>query len=131
MISSLTIFSLPKIPEALVFSRVRVRLRIPVFWFCRPEPVDALSPYRVPLEKRSLRAYVSILYSDPRMKVYLQGRKVQTKRLLATLHSARKYNFASKTFRTRAEADLAKAKNDVKIGKSASAKFSLFYLSCR
>ncbi|KAH8872604.1 ATPase MORC2 [Schistosoma japonicum] len=70
---------------------------------------------RLPPERRSLRAYVSILYSDPRMKVYLQGRKVQTKRLLATLHSTRKYNFASKTFRTRAEADLAKAKNDVRI----------------
>ncbi|THD25656.1 MORC family CW-type zinc finger protein 2 [Fasciola hepatica] len=79
------------------------------------ETVEPDAEYVVPLEKRSLRAYVSILYSDPRMKVYLQGRKVQTKRLLATLHSARKYNFASKTFRTRAEADLAKAKNDVKI----------------
>ncbi|CAH8870277.1 unnamed protein product [Trichobilharzia szidati] len=79
------------------------------------ETVERDAEVMLPPERRSLRAYVSILYSDPRMKVYLQGRKVQTKRLLATLHSARKYNFASKTFRTRAEADLAKAKNDVRI----------------
>ncbi|CAH8853421.1 unnamed protein product [Trichobilharzia szidati] len=79
------------------------------------ETVEPDAEVMLPPERRSLRAYVSILYSDPRMKVYLQGRKVQTKRLLATLHSARKYNFASKTFRTRAEADLAKAKNDVRI----------------
>ncbi|CAH8526062.1 unnamed protein product [Schistosoma turkestanicum] len=83
-----------------------------------PEQEETVEPdaeVMLPPERRSLRAYVSILYSDPRMKVYLQGRKVQTKRLLATLHSTRKYNFASKTFRTRAEADLAKAKNDVRI----------------
>ncbi|CAH8561443.1 unnamed protein product [Heterobilharzia americana] len=79
------------------------------------ETVEPDAEVMLPPERRSLRAYVSILYSDPRMKVYLQGRKVQTKRLLATLHSTRKYNFASKTFRTRAEADLAKAKNDVRI----------------
>ncbi|OON14728.1 CW-type Zinc Finger [Opisthorchis viverrini] len=79
------------------------------------EMVEPDAEVMLPPERRSLRAYVSILYSDPRMKVYLQGRKVQTKRLLANLYNPRKYNFASKTFRTRAEADLTKAKNDVKI----------------
>ncbi|GAA48952.1 MORC family CW-type zinc finger protein 2, partial [Clonorchis sinensis] len=79
------------------------------------ETVEPDAEVMLPPERRSLRAYVSILYSDPRMKVYLQGRKVQTKRLLANLYNPRKYNFASKTFRTRAEADLTKAKNDVKI----------------
>lgn len=72
---------------------------------------------RLPPEKRSLRAYVSILYADPRMKVYIQSRKVQTKRLLDSLYATKRYNFASKTFRTRAERDLAKAKSDVKVGK--------------
>ncbi|VDD78335.1 unnamed protein product, partial [Mesocestoides corti] len=73
---------------------------------------DLMEPH-----KRSLRAYVSILYADPRMKVHIQCRKVQTKRLLDTLYAVKRYNFASKTFRTRAERDLAKAKNDVKVGK--------------
>ncbi|KAH8872609.1 ATPase MORC2 [Schistosoma japonicum] len=59
------------------------------------ETVEPDAEVLLPPERRSLRAYVSILYSDPRMKVYLQGRKVQTKRLLATLHSTRKYNFAT------------------------------------
>uniref|UniRef100_A0A5K3FXE2 Arp2/3 complex 34 kDa subunit n=1 Tax=Mesocestoides corti TaxID=53468 RepID=A0A5K3FXE2_MESCO len=80
---------------------------------------DLMEPHadiELPPEKRSLRAYVSILYADPRMKVHIQCRKVQTKRLLDTLYAVKRYNFASKTFRTRAERDLAKAKNDVKVG---------------
>ncbi|KAF8566595.1 hypothetical protein P879_04884 [Paragonimus westermani] len=95
------------------------------------ETVEPDAEMLLPPERRSLRAYVSILYSDPRMKVYLQGRKVQTKRLLSTLHSTRRYNFASKTFRTRAEADLAKAKNDVKIGKFAWSHFSFILRQVR
>ncbi|KAL7062046.1 hypothetical protein AAHC03_0620 [Spirometra sp. Aus1] len=81
----------------------------------KDDPMEPHADIELPPEKRSLRAYVSILYADPRMKVYIQGRKVQTKRLLDILYAARRYNFASKTFRMRAERDLAKAKNDVKI----------------
>ncbi|VDD77768.1 unnamed protein product [Mesocestoides corti] len=70
---------------------------------------------QLPPEKRSLRAYVSILYADPRMKVHIQCRKVQTKRLLDTLYAVKRYNFASKTFRTRAERDLANPKTTSKL----------------
>lgn len=71
---------------------------------------------RLPLERRSLRAYVSILYVDPRMKVYIQGKKVQTKRLISCLYRPRMYNYASRTFKSRAEQETNKAKEDAKIG---------------
>lgn len=73
--------------------------------------------FRLCPERRSLRAYVSIIYSDPRMKVYLQGRKVQTKRLVSYLYKPRMYHYASKTFKTRAEAEVSRAKEEVKIGR--------------
>lgn len=50
------------------------------------------------------------------MKVYIQSRKVQTKRLLDTLYATKRYSYASKTFRTRAERELAKIKEEVKVG---------------
>ncbi|VDM16903.1 unnamed protein product [Hydatigera taeniaeformis] len=81
----------------------------------KEDPMEPHAEIELPPEKRSLRAYVSILYADPRMKVYIQSRKVQTKRLLDTLYAVKRYNFASKTFRTRAERELAKAKEDVKV----------------
>ncbi|VDN98027.1 unnamed protein product [Rodentolepis nana] len=81
----------------------------------REDPMEPLADIELPPEKRSLRAYVSILYSDPRMKVYIQSRKVQTKRLLDTLYATKRYNFASKTFRTRAERELNKIKEEVKV----------------
>lgn len=54
------------------------------------------------------------------MKVYIQSRKVQTKRLLDTLYATKRYNFASKTFRTRAERELNKIKEEVKVGMCCS-----------
>ncbi|KAM7540398.1 hypothetical protein Aperf_G00000029125 [Anoplocephala perfoliata] len=81
----------------------------------KEDPMEPLADIELPPEKRSLRAYVSILYSDPRMKVYIQSRKVQTKRLLDTLYAPRRYNYASKTFRTRAERELSKIKEEVKV----------------
>lgn len=37
-------------------------------------------------ERMSFKAYVSILYLDPRMIVYVQGKKVRTKRLADSLY---------------------------------------------
>ena len=101
----------------MTWSPLRISSRIFCFGFIGFLLVSIVSlSYRLPPEKRSLRAYVSILYADPRMKVYIQSRKVQTKRLLDTLYASKRYNYASKTFRMRAERELAKAKEDVKVG---------------
>jgi len=40
-------------------------------------------------ERVSFKAYASILYLDPHMKVYVQGRKIRTKRLACTLYKPR------------------------------------------
>ncbi|KAJ1372876.1 ATPase morc2 [Parelaphostrongylus tenuis] len=44
-------------------------------------------------ERSSLRAYLSILYLNPRMKIYLCGKKVQTTRVLSTLLNPYKYSY--------------------------------------
>ena len=48
------------------------------------------------------------------MKVYVQGKKVQTKRLVSCLHRTRLYNYASKTFRSRAELEANRAREEAK-----------------
>ncbi|VDN04177.1 unnamed protein product [Thelazia callipaeda] len=37
-------------------------------------------------EKNSLRAYLSVLYINPRMRIFLRGDKVETKRIISTLY---------------------------------------------
>ncbi|KAK6740155.1 hypothetical protein RB195_008557 [Necator americanus] len=51
-------------------------------------------------ERNSLRAYLSVLYLNPRMKVYLRGKKVFTTRILNTLLYPYKYNYAAKNLKT-------------------------------
>ncbi|KAL3313680.1 ATPase morc2 [Cichlidogyrus casuarinus] len=77
--------------------------------------VDIDADVELPEEKRSLRAYVALLYYNPHMKVYLQGRKVQTKRLMSNLYNVRCYTYASNTFKTRAERDLNTAKSGLRV----------------
>lgn len=44
---------------------------------------------RLPLEKKSFRAYSSILYCNPRMKIYIQGCRVISRRLQQCLYKPR------------------------------------------
>ncbi|XP_046840799.1 ATPase MORC2-like isoform X2 [Xenia sp. Carnegie-2017] len=60
-------------------------------------------------ERKSFRAYSSILYLDPRMKIYIQNKKVLTKRLGDNLFKPRSYLFSSKRFKTRSEREANKA----------------------
>jgi hypothetical protein len=71
---------------------------------------DGLMP-----ERKSFRAYASILYVEPRMRVYIQGRKVRTKRLVNTLYKPRLYRYTSARFKTRSEAEAKRAEEDAKI----------------
>ncbi|KAK6055850.1 SNARE domain protein [Cooperia oncophora] len=50
-------------------------------------------------ERNSLRAYLSVLYLNPRMKVYLRGKKVLTKRILSTLLYPYRYNYTAKNLK--------------------------------
>jgi hypothetical protein len=69
-------------------------------------------------ERKSFRAYASILYVEPRMRVYIQGRKVRTKRLVNSLYKPRTYRYTSARFKTRSETETKRAEEDSKIGSS-------------
>ncbi|XP_056275490.1 ATPase MORC2 isoform X2 [Pseudoliparis swirei] len=73
-------------------------------------PVEGLKP-----EKRSFRAYTAVLYIDPRMKIYIQGHKVRTKRLSCCLYKPRVYKYTSTRFKTRAEQEVKKADHLAKL----------------
>ncbi|XP_005081451.1 ATPase MORC2B-like [Mesocricetus auratus] len=60
-------------------------------------------------EQYSFCAYVAMLYIDPRMRIFIHGHKVQTKKLSCCLYKPRKYTFTSSRFKTRAEQEVKKA----------------------
>ncbi|CAH1800727.1 unnamed protein product [Owenia fusiformis] len=66
-------------------------------------------------ERRSFRAYTALLYVDPRMRIFIQGKKVRTKRLANTLYKPRLYKFSSSRFKSRAESETQKAKDASRI----------------
>ena len=68
-------------------------------------------------ERKSFRAYAAILYVDPRMKIYIQGKKVRTKRLASCLYKPKVYKYSSNRFRSRAETELKKAQDESRNGK--------------
>lgn len=66
-------------------------------------------------ERVSFKAYVSILYLDPRMKVYIQGKKVRTKRLAYSLYKPKMYKYSSTRFKKRSEDEVRKAEHEYKL----------------
>uniref|UniRef100_H0XJK5 CW-type domain-containing protein n=1 Tax=Otolemur garnettii TaxID=30611 RepID=H0XJK5_OTOGA len=66
-------------------------------------------------ERRSFRAYAAVLYIDPRMRIFIHGHKVQTKRLSCCLYKPRMYKFTSSRFKTRAEQEVQKAEQAARI----------------
>ncbi|XP_060607926.1 ATPase MORC2-like [Ruditapes philippinarum] len=65
-------------------------------------------------ERRSFRSYVAVLYLDPRMKVYIQGKKVRTRKLTSCLYKPKLYKYTSNRFKSRAETEAKKALDDAK-----------------
>nr|CDJ82587.1 Zinc finger domain containing protein [Haemonchus contortus] len=65
-------------------------------------------------ERNSLRAYLSVLYLNPRMKVYLRGKKVLTKRILSTLLYPYKYNYTAKNLKACATKEFERCEQKVK-----------------
>ncbi|XP_062360292.1 ATPase MORC2 isoform X2 [Cinclus cinclus] len=66
-------------------------------------------------ERRSFRAYAAVLYIDPRMRIFINGHKVQTKRLSCCLYKPRMYRYTSNRFKTRAEQEVKKAEHVARI----------------
>jgi len=66
-----------------------------------------------PLETKSFREYLTILYSDPHMKIYLQQSKVRTRIFDHTLYYVRQYKYESKSaFRKKTENDCENAEKN-------------------
>ncbi|XP_069817607.1 ATPase MORC2 isoform X2 [Dendropsophus ebraccatus] len=73
------------------------------------------SPEGTKPERGSFRAYAAVLYIDPRMRIFIHGHKVQTKRLSCCLYKPRMYKYTSNRFKTRAEQEVKKAEHMAKI----------------
>ena len=65
-------------------------------------------------ERKSFRAYTAILYVEPRMRIYIQGKKVRTKRLANCLYKPRIYKYVSNRFRNRSEQEVRKGQDEAK-----------------
>ena len=69
-------------------------------------------------ERKSFRAYAAILYVDPRMKIYIQNKKVRTKKLMCCLYKPKMYKYSSNRFKTRSENEAKKAKEEARSAES-------------
>uniref|UniRef100_A0A4W3K8N4 CW-type domain-containing protein n=1 Tax=Callorhinchus milii TaxID=7868 RepID=A0A4W3K8N4_CALMI len=76
-------------------------------------------------ERYSFRAYTAILYIVPRMRILIQGRKVQTKQLFLSLYRPRKYIYTSKQFKVRVEREVKESEQATKIGMRLIFNFAL------
>ncbi|XP_075399076.1 MORC family CW-type zinc finger protein 1 [Tenrec ecaudatus] len=65
-------------------------------------------------EKWSFRAYTSILYFDPRMRIFIQAKRVRTKHLYHCLYRPRKYLYVTSSFRGTFRNEVKKAEEAVK-----------------
>nr|XP_034971837.1 MORC family CW-type zinc finger protein 1 isoform X2 [Zootoca vivipara] len=78
----------------------------------------AVSPENLP-ERQSLRAYTAVLYLEPRMKIFIQTKEVETKRLPHCFYRPRMYPYISSSFKHAARNELEKAEMDVKAAEGA------------
>uniref|UniRef100_A0A5F8GJX8 MORC family CW-type zinc finger 1 n=1 Tax=Monodelphis domestica TaxID=13616 RepID=A0A5F8GJX8_MONDO len=66
-------------------------------------------------ERWSFRAYTSVLYFDPRMRIFIQTKRVQTKHLSYCLYRPRKYLYVTSSFKGVSKNEVKKAEVAVKI----------------
>ena len=78
--------------------------------------MKTLSSVRLREEYWSLKAYLSILYYKPKMKIYIQEKKVQTKIFERCLALAHRYEVNTKVFKDRMIKRYQEAETAVKIG---------------
>ncbi|XP_036204425.1 MORC family CW-type zinc finger protein 1 [Myotis myotis] len=66
-------------------------------------------------ERWSFRAYTSVLYFDPWMRIFIQAKKVKTKHLCHCLYKPRKYLYVTSSFKGAFKNEVKKAEEAVKI----------------
>uniref|UniRef100_A0A914ZW42 CW-type domain-containing protein n=4 Tax=Parascaris univalens TaxID=6257 RepID=A0A914ZW42_PARUN len=80
------------------------------------DPLDVRLTGHIPHreeERNSLRAYLAILYANPRMRVFLRGEKVDTKRILSSLYRPRMYRYQAKNLKACAQRELQECQKKV------------------
>ncbi|XP_049641562.1 MORC family CW-type zinc finger protein 1 [Suncus etruscus] len=65
-------------------------------------------------ERWSLRAYTSVLYFEPWMRIFIQAKRVKTKHLCYCLYRPRKYQYATFSFKGALKKEVQKAEEAVK-----------------
>lgn len=73
---------------------------------------------RSQIEHNSFRSYVSILYTNPKMKIFIQNKKVQTKILHRTLFCPMRYKYQSTKFKARDAQDKKNAEEALKLAEN-------------
>ncbi|KAM5275750.1 MORC family CW-type zinc finger protein 1 [Hipposideros larvatus] len=66
-------------------------------------------------ERWSFRAYTSVLYFDPGMRIFIQAKRVKTKYLCYCLYRPRKYLYVTSSFKGAFKKEVKKAEEAVKI----------------
>ncbi|XP_060053098.1 MORC family CW-type zinc finger protein 1 [Erinaceus europaeus] len=66
-------------------------------------------------ERWSFRAYTSVLYFDPRMRIFIQAKRVKTKHLCYSLYRPRKYQYVTSSFKAVCKNEVKKLEEAVKI----------------
>ncbi|EDM11113.1 similar to microrchidia (predicted), isoform CRA_b [Rattus norvegicus] len=66
-------------------------------------------------ERRSFRAYTAVLYFEPRMRIFIQAKRVQTKHLCYSLYKPRKYQYTTSSFKGKFKTEVKKAEEAVKM----------------
>ncbi|XP_060226975.1 MORC family CW-type zinc finger protein 1 [Meriones unguiculatus] len=66
-------------------------------------------------ERRSFRAYTAVLYFNPRMRIFIQAKRVQTKHLCYSLYKPRKYEYTTSSFKGKFKTEVKKAEEAVKM----------------
>ncbi|GAB1300314.1 MORC family CW-type zinc finger protein 1 [Apodemus speciosus] len=66
-------------------------------------------------ERRSFRAYTAVLYFEPRMRIFIQAKRVQTKHLCYSLYKPRKYQYTTSSFKGKLKTEVKRAEEAVKM----------------
>uniref|UniRef100_F1KTU0 MORC family CW-type zinc finger protein 2A n=1 Tax=Ascaris suum TaxID=6253 RepID=F1KTU0_ASCSU len=80
------------------------------------DPLDVRLTGHIPHreeERNSLRAYLAVLYANPRMRVFLRGEKVDTKRVLSALYRPRMYRYQARNLKACAQRELQECQKKV------------------
>jgi hypothetical protein len=83
---------------------------------------------RSQLEHKSFKAYVSILYADPKMQIYIQNEKVRTKLLDYSLYRTLRYTYCSKIFKDASIKEREQAEKELSLAKTKYNEINSAYL---